>query len=78
MKAFGTFAAFKEAFTASAVNQFGSGYAWLTTSTAAPGELTLTSLSNQDSPFFKADQIPLLTVDVWEHACTYQSPTIKS
>ncbi len=62
--AFGTLDTFKEKFTAAAVGQFGSGWAWLV---ADHGRLVITSTGNQDSPLSQ-NQTPLLAVDVWEHA----------
>ncbi|MEY4768308.1 MAG: Superoxide dismutase [Pseudomonadota bacterium] len=62
---FGSFAAFKEAFSKCAVTTFGSGWAWLVKN--ADGSLALVSTSNAATPL-TAGQIPLLTCDVWEHA----------
>ncbi len=63
--AFGSFESFKERFTAAAVGQFGSGWAWLVADGA--GQLQVYSLPNQDSPLSKGDT-PILGLDVWEHA----------
>ena len=64
-KAFGSFAAFKEQFTATAVGTFGSGWAWLVQ--RPDGSLALVSTPNAATPLTGADT-PLLTCDVWEHA----------
>jgi Fe-Mn family superoxide dismutase len=64
-KAFGSFAAFKEKFTATAVGTFGSGWAWLVKN--PDGSLALESTSNAGCPL-AAGKKPLLTCDVWEHA----------
>jgi superoxide dismutase, Fe-Mn family len=61
----GGFAAFKEAFTKAATTRFGSGWAWLVL--GKDGKLAVNSLPNQDSPYMEG-QIPLLGLDVWEHA----------
>ncbi len=61
---FGSFDKFKEAFTAAAVGQFGSGWAWLV---EEGGKLKVTSTSNAGIPM-KSGQKALLTCDVWEHA----------
>jgi len=63
-KQFGTFAGFKEEFSAAAMKVFGSGWAWLILDDK---ELKIASTSNQDSPLTRGHQ-PLLGVDVWEHA----------
>lgn len=62
---FGSFDAFKEDFTAKAVGHFGSGWAWLVLD--QQGELAITDTHDQISPV-SLGHIPLLTIDVWEHA----------
>jgi Fe-Mn family superoxide dismutase len=64
-KQWGSFAAFKEAFTKAAVGTFGSGWAWLVKK--ADGALDIVSTSNAATPL-TTDAKPLLTIDVWEHA----------
>jgi len=64
-KSFGSFAAFKEQFTDTAIKTFGSGWAWLVQ--RADGSLALVSTSNANTPI-TGDDTPLLTCDVWEHA----------
>jgi Fe-Mn family superoxide dismutase len=61
----GSFAAFKEAFTKTAVGTFGSGWAWLVKN--PDGMLDLLSTSNAGTPMTEGKQA-LLTCDVWEHA----------
>ena len=61
----GSFDAFKEAFTKSAVGNFGSGWTWLVKK--ADGSVDLANTSNAATPLTGADK-PLLTIDVWEHA----------
>lgn len=56
---------FKEEFTKAALARFGSGWAWLVLSQGK--QLEVYSTANQDSPISEG-KIPLLTVDVWEHA----------
>ncbi len=63
--AFGSFADFKEQFTASAINNFGSGWTWLVQK--ADGSVAIHNTSNAGCPLTD-DVTPLLTVDVWEHA----------
>ena len=64
-KAFGSFAAFKEEFSKTAIGTFGSGWAWLVQ--RPDGALALVSTSNAATPLTGADRA-LLTCDVWEHA----------
>jgi Fe-Mn family superoxide dismutase len=63
-KAFGTFDAFKTQFGDAAMKRFGSGWAWLN---LKAGKLEISSSANQDSPLMEGS-IPLLGLDVWEHA----------
>ena len=62
---FGSFEAFKEAFSKAAATLFGSGWAWL--AAGADGKLEILALSNAGTPL-KEGKEPLLTLDVWEHA----------
>ena len=55
---------FKREFTAKALGQFGSGWAWLVN---AEGTLKVISTSNADTPLTSKSKA-LLTCDVWEHA----------
>lgn len=63
-KTFGSFDKFKTQFGAKATGQFGSGWAFLV---AKGGQLDVIGLPNQDSPIAQG-YIPLLGLDVWEHA----------
>lgn len=69
-EAFGSFDAFKEAFSNAAATRFGSGWAWL--GVTAEGGLVVTSTPNQDNPLMKGfvdvECTPILGLDVWEHA----------
>lgn len=62
---FGSFAAFREQFTKSALALFGSGWAWLVKN--RDGKLEIVQESNAGNPL-KNGHSPLLTCDVWEHA----------
>ncbi|MFK7923652.1 MAG: superoxide dismutase [Bacteroidia bacterium] len=67
--AFGSYEAFKDAFAKAAATRFGSGWAWLIKK--ADGSVAVTSTPNQDNPLMDVadDQgMPLLGLDVWEHA----------
>jgi len=61
--AFGSFKEFRDKFTTTATNHFGSGWAWLV---ASGGTLDVISLPNQDSPLAEG-KTPILGLDVWEH-----------
>jgi superoxide dismutase, Fe-Mn family len=66
---FGSFDKFKETFTNAAKSRFGSGWAWLYLATG--NILAIGSTPNQDNPLMDISAIkgiPLLTLDVWEHA----------
>ena len=63
--AFGSFDAFKAAFSKAAAGQFGSGWAWLVQD--ADGDLSITTTSNAGNPLTSGHK-PVLTCDVWEHA----------
>lgn len=62
---FKNFKSFKEQFTNSAKSVFGSGWTWLCMD--KEGKLLIITTSNQDTPL-ELDLIPLLALDVWEHA----------
>ena len=67
--AFGSFYAFKDAFSKAAATQFGSGWAWLCVH--SDGKLEVCSTPNQDNPLMKdvsCGGTPILGLDVWEHA----------
>lgn len=64
-KDIGGFEKFKEAFTKAALTRFGSGWAWL--SVTPEKKVIVESSANQDSPLMNGN-IPVLGLDVWEHA----------
>jgi Fe-Mn family superoxide dismutase len=61
----GSFDAFKDAFTKSAIGNFGSSWTWLVKK--ADGSLDIVNTSNAATPITGTDT-PLLTCDLWEHA----------
>ncbi|MFT6982803.1 MAG: Fe-Mn family superoxide dismutase [Crocinitomicaceae bacterium] len=65
--AFGSFDAFKDAFSKAAATRFGSGWAWLC---VKDGALEVCSTPNQDNPIMGhgCGGTPILGLDVWEHA----------
>lgn len=64
--AFGSFDKFKEEFTNSAINNFGSSWTWLVKN--ADGSVAIVNTSNAATPLTDEGATPLLTVDLWEHA----------
>ena len=66
--AFGDFESFKSAFSKAAATRFGSGWAWLCSTN---GKLDVCSSANQDNPLMPTigcGGVPILGIDVWEHA----------
>ena len=61
---FGSMDEFRTQFATAAMTQFGSGWAWLVLDN---GTLKITKTGNAETPITEG-QIPLLTIDVWEHA----------
>lgn len=69
IKDFGSYSAFKNQLTEAATKQFGSGWAWLVTDKT--GKLSVVATANQDNPLMPnigVTGIPILALDVWEHA----------
>ena len=67
-EAFGNFDSFKSAFSKAAATRFGSGWAWLCSTN---GKLDVCSSANQDNPLMPSigcGGVPILGIDVWEHA----------
>ncbi|WP_417488722.1 superoxide dismutase [Maricaulis sp.] len=62
---FGSLDAFKTAFANAGATQFGSGWAWLV---LKDGKLEIRKTANAETPVSEAGVMPLLTMDVWEHA----------
>jgi Fe-Mn family superoxide dismutase len=61
----GSFDKFKDQFTAAAISQFGSGWAWLCVT--PDKKLIVENSANQDCPLMQGNT-PILGLDVWEHA----------
>jgi superoxide dismutase, Fe-Mn family len=61
---FGSFDKFKEELKNAAATQFGSGWAWLVLDN---GTLKVVKTGNAQTPL-TSGQVPILTIDVWEHA----------
>ena len=67
-EAFGDFDTFNSAFSKAAATRFGSGWAWLCSTN---GKLDVCSSANQDNPLMPSigcGGVPILGIDVWEHA----------
>jgi Fe-Mn family superoxide dismutase len=62
---YGSLDGFYEAMKKEALSLFGSGYVWLLED--GDGNLSITSTPNQDVPDLNR-YVPLLTLDMWEHA----------
>lgn len=65
---FGSFEKFKELFANAGMTRFGSGWAWLV---KQGDKLVVSSTPNQDNPLMDIADVkgvPVLGVDVWEHA----------
>ncbi len=66
---FGSYEEFKNTFSNAAATQFGSGWAWLCVHPG--GKLEVCSTPNQDNPMMPdvgCGGVPILGIDVWEHA----------
>ncbi|MDB5145549.1 MAG: superoxide dismutase [Mucilaginibacter sp.] len=66
---FGTFADFKTKLSEAGATRFGSGWAWLIVT--PDKKLAISSTPNQDNPLMDIAEvkgIPVLGIDVWEHA----------
>ena len=63
---FGSVQAFKDAFKAGGVGQFGSGWVWLVVGT--DGKLKVTKTPNGSNPLATGEGKVLLGCDVWEHS----------
>jgi Fe-Mn family superoxide dismutase len=59
---YGSFDAFREAFSQAATKVFGSGWVWL------QPDLTVTTTPNQDNSLMTGGDEPLMGLDIWEHA----------
>ncbi len=70
-ESFGSFENLQKILNDAGLSRFGSGWVWLGVS--PDGKLTICSTPNQDSPIMDKEIvscsiIPILTIDVWEHA----------
>lgn len=68
-EAYGSFEEFKDVFAKAAGTRFGSGWAWLCV--LKGGKVEVCSTPNQDNPVMPGvgcGGVPILGIDVWEHA----------
>ncbi len=65
-RAFGRFEDFRETFGRVALGRFGSGWVWLVL--RLDGSLRICGLPSQDNPYMQTGDVPLLGLDLWEHA----------
>ncbi|WP_185864821.1 superoxide dismutase [Blattabacterium cuenoti] len=78
-KNFNSFNSFKEKFSNIALNHFGSGWIWLCINNKK--KLNICSTSNQDNPIMygtNCEGIPILGLDIWEHAYYLQYQNRRS
>ncbi len=73
-KTFGSFEQFKEKFTETANDGFGSYWTWLV---LYQGDLKIKNTPNAGCPLTTKGQIPLLVVDFWEHGWYLDYPADK-
>lgn len=73
---FGTFDQFRELFEKVALRHFGSGWGWLVLK--LDGNLGIYSTPNQDTPYMQTGDVPLLGLDLWEHAYYLQYPNRRA
>lgn len=59
---YGSFQQFVDEFTTTSLEVFGSGWCWL------QPNMEIITTANQDSPIMNGKSVPLLGLDVWEHA----------
>ena len=59
---FGSFQEFVDEFTTKATGLFGSGWVWLMP------DMEIITTPNQDNPIMEGKPVPILGLDVWEHA----------
>ncbi len=57
---------FRHAFAQAAMDRFGSGWVWLVAK--KNGRLQILTTANADTPRTSEKMVPLLALDVWEHA----------
>lgn len=62
---FGSLEGLKEHLISTAAKRFGSGWLWLVSS---GGRLAVYTTANAETPVTNREVVPLLTVDLWEHA----------
>jgi Fe-Mn family superoxide dismutase len=62
---FGSVEAMQAAVTEGGLKRFGSGWVWVVSN---GGVLSVISTANQDNPIMDGLGVPILGIDVWEHA----------
>jgi superoxide dismutase, Fe-Mn family len=64
-ESFGSYAGFRAQFAEAAIGEFGSGWTWLVKGVG--GQLLVCNSNDAENPL-QRDLVPLVTLDVWEHA----------
>lgn len=59
---YGSFQGFVDEFTTKSLSIFGSGWCWL------QPNMEIITTPNQDTPMLQGNTVPILGLDVWEHA----------
>lgn len=67
---FGSFDEFKKKFSEAAVSHFASGWCWLV---IKDNKLVVKTTPNAGNPLSTDGMVPIMCVDVWEHAYLYQN-----
>ena len=62
----GSFDDFKASFNDKALNNLGSGWTWLVKT--PNGKLDILNTANAETPVSQQDLVPILVIDLWEHA----------
>jgi Fe-Mn family superoxide dismutase len=68
IREYGSVDKFKDAVIEKANKHFGSGWCWVIVKN---GKITIKTLPNASTPLTSSGEVPLFTIDLWEHAWLY-------